>query len=204
MQEDTTAATPAELGLLEVDVGIARYKPRFRVRVRPRKVQTTTRTKVLHQVQTEEGTGDLNREHQETGRDISMGVDQWSTEIRVLTLVQISICEKLCRAAKFATTCQNKLASYIPEDLCFIFHSFAFRLSAFTDLTLPCEQINQTDNLPKQKQEFFANNTMVPFTGCSTNCHRTCGFLIYTIYMETYPSIFIQSAYHLMWSIRGI
>ena len=45
---------------------------------------------------------------------------------------------------------------------------------------------------------------MVPFTGCSTNCHRTCGFLIYTIYMETYPSIFIQSAYHLMWSIRGI
>ena len=49
--------------MLEVDVGIARYKPRFRVRVRPRKVQTTTRTKVLHQVQTEEGTGDLNREH---------------------------------------------------------------------------------------------------------------------------------------------
>ena len=88
MQEDTTAVILAELGFqLKFDMELSCTSPDSE------KCKLQQRTQVLHQVQTEEGTGDLVREHQETC--ISMGVDQWNTEIRALTLVQISFCEQL-------------------------------------------------------------------------------------------------------------
>ena len=58
MYEDTTAATLAELGFqLKVDMELSCTSPDSE------KCKLQQRTQVLHQVQTEEGTGDLDREH---------------------------------------------------------------------------------------------------------------------------------------------